>query len=93
MRAVLSWTIWQRRWSWLFWTLGVCAFIVLSLSFYASFRGQAAQLNEVLNNLPQTARSLFTDNADFLSPEGFLSARLYYLLLPLLLVTLRDQEQ
>lgn len=88
MRAILSWTIWQRRWSWLFWALGICAFIILSLSFYASFRGQAAQLNEVLSNLPQAARSLFTDNADFLSPEGFLSARLYYLLLPLLLSVL-----
>ena len=85
MRAILRWTIWQRRWAWLFWTLGICAFIVLSLSFYASFRGQAAQLNEILDKLPQTARSLFTDNANFLSPEGFLSARLYYLLLPQLL--------
>ena len=85
MRAILSWTIWQRRFSWLWWTLGVCSFIVLSISFYASFKGQAQQLNDVLNNLPQTARSFFTDNSDFLSPEGFLSARLYYLMLPLLL--------
>lgn len=85
MIAVIKWTFWQRRWSTLWWAIGVAAFIFLSLSFYASFRDQAAQLNQVLDRLPAAARSLFTGNADFLSPQGFLSARVYYLMLPLLL--------
>ena len=85
MIAVIKWTLWQRRWSTLWWAIGVAAFIFLSLSFYASFRDQAAQLNQVLDRLPAAARSLFTGNADFLSPQGFLSARVFYLMLPLLL--------
>jgi len=85
MWSVLHWTFWQRRWSTLWWCLGVAAFIVLSLGFYASFRDQAAQVNEILNRLPTAARALFSDTGNFLTPEGFLSARLYYLLLPLLL--------
>ncbi|MEK7095962.1 MAG: ABC transporter permease subunit [Patescibacteria group bacterium] len=85
MIAVIKWTLWQRRWSTLWWAIGIAAFIFLSLSFYASFRDQAAQLNQVLDRLPAAARSLFTGNADFLSPQGFLSARVYYLMLPLLL--------
>jgi len=85
MIAVIKWTFWQRRWSTLWWAIGIAAFIFLSLSFYASFRDQAAQLNQVLDRLPAAARSLFTGNADFLSPQGFLSARVYYLMLPLLL--------
>jgi ABC-2 type transport system permease protein len=68
--------------------LGVSAFIALSLGFYASFRDEATQLNDVLNKLPATARALFSDTGNFLTPEGFLSARLYYLMLPLLLSVL-----
>jgi len=88
MRPILRWTLWQRRWPTLWWCLGVAAFIFLSLSFYASFRGQAAQLNQILDHLPATARSLFAGNSDILSPQGFLSARVYYLMLPLLLSVL-----
>ncbi|HCM52182.1 TPA: hypothetical protein DIS56_03585 [Candidatus Saccharibacteria bacterium] len=85
MWAVLHWTFWQRRWSTLWWCTGVSSFIILSLSFYASFRDQAVQLNEVLSRLPNAAHALISDTTDFLTPEGFLSARLFYLLLPLLL--------
>lgn len=85
MWPVLHWTFWQRRWSTLWWCLGVAAFIVISLGFYASFRDQANQLNEVISHLPDAARSLISDSGSFFTPDGFLSARLYYLLLPLLL--------
>lgn len=85
MRPIIRWTLWQRRWPTLWWAIGVAAFIFLSLSFYASFRDQAAQFNQILDRLPAAARSLFAGNSDILSPQGFLSARVYYLMLPLLL--------
>lgn len=86
MKPILTWTLWQRRASIVWWSLGVAFFVVLTLAFYASFRDQAAQLNQVLDRLPSAARSLFAgDNSSLLSPEGFLNARLYYLMLPLLL--------
>lgn len=83
--SVVHWTVWQRRWSTIGWCAGVAGFIVLSLGFYGSFRDQAAQLTQVLEKLPSAAQALFSDTGDFLTPEGFLSARLFYLMLPLLL--------
>src|SRR3970040_767608 len=88
MRAIARWTIRQRRWSMLIWCVGVTAFIALNLLLYPTVRDQAAQLNQVLENLPQASRSLFSDSAYLLSPTGYLSTRVYYLLLPLLLSVL-----
>lgn len=86
MQVVAKWTLWQRRSSIFWWTLGTIGFIALSIGFYASFRGQADQLNAVLDKLPPTAKSLFAGGtSSFLSPDGFLNARLFYLMLPMLL--------
>ena len=83
--AVAYWTIKARRWSIFWWCLGVSAFIAINLAFYPTFRDQATQLNQVLNHLPATTRALFSDTGNFLTPGGFLSARLFYLMLPLIL--------
>ncbi len=85
MRAIIRWTIWLRRWSVIWWCLGVAGFIALNLSFYPTFRSQAVQLNQFLSHLPATTRALFSDSNNFLTPAGFLTARLFYLLLPLIL--------
>lgn len=76
--------LWQRRWFILWWSLGITAFVVLNLSFYPSFKDQAAELNESFANLPEGVVDLFSDTGDFLSPVGYLSSQVYYLLLPLL---------
>lgn len=85
MKTVLRWTIWQRRWSILWWSLGVGLFIFVNLIFYPTVRDQASQLNQSLEQMPDAARSLFTDTADFLSPIGYLSSQIFYLMLPMLL--------
>lgn len=85
MKTIIKWTIWQRRWSILWWSLGVGFFIFINLIFYPAVRDQASQLNQSLERLPDTARSLFTDTADFLSPVGYLSSQIFYLMLPMLL--------
>lgn len=85
MKTILKWTIWQRRWSILWWSLGVCVFIILNLIFYPSIRDQASQLNQSLERLPDAAKSLFSDTSDFLSPVGYLSSQIFYLMLPMLL--------
>jgi ABC-2 type transport system permease protein len=76
--------LWQRRWFILWWSLGITAFVVLNLSFYPSFKDRAVQLNESFANLPEGVVDLFSDTGDFLSPVGYLSSQIYYLLLPLL---------
>ena len=87
MIPIIKWTLYQRRWSVFWWSLGIAVVIILNLSLYPSFQDQAA-LNEQLENLPEAARSLFTDTGDFFSPEGYLSSQVFYLMLPLLMSVL-----
>ncbi|HVS79243.1 MAG TPA: ABC transporter permease subunit [Candidatus Saccharimonadales bacterium] len=85
MRPVARWTIWQRRWSIFWWSFGVLFFIFLTLIFYPTIKHQSAQLDKSFDQIPQTAKQLFTDTNDIFSPVGYLSSQIFYLLLPLLL--------
>lgn len=85
MKPLIKWGLWQRRWSIMWWSIGLVAFIALELSVYSSIKSQATQLNAALEHMPSTARSLFGASSDLFSPVGYLSSRLFYLLLPLML--------
>ena len=82
MKPVINWTLRSRRWSLLWWSIGIIAFVALELSVYPSVKNQAQQLNELLDKLPNTVRSLFGAD-DLFSPVGYLNSGLFYLLLPL----------
>ena len=63
--------------------------VALIVLIYPTFRGQAHQLDQSLTQqIPQAARSLFTDTQDIFSPEGYMSSQLFYLTLPLILTIL-----
>lgn len=83
--AIVRWTLWQRRWSTFWWSVGSAAFIALVIIAYPPFRDQAAALNQSLDQLPQAVKSLVSDSNDFLSPVGYMSSNAYYLVLPILL--------
>jgi ABC-2 type transport system permease protein len=85
MMAIIRADFWQRRWSLLWWSLGVALLVGMDTLLYRSIKGEAAQLGEALAHMPKAIGALFADNADFISQSGFLSGRVYYLLLPLLL--------
>lgn len=85
MNALIRWTFRQRKWSVIWWSVGIIAFILLSLVFYPTFKNQTAQLNQSLDQIPQTAKQLFTDTSDLFSPLGYLSSQVFYLMFPLLL--------
>jgi ABC-2 type transport system permease protein len=85
MLTIIRWELWQRRWALVWWSIGAAVLIGLDMLLYLSVKDQSAELAQVYKNLSPTFRALFSDNADFLSAAGFLSARVYYLLLPLLL--------
>ena len=85
MKPIVRWTLRQRRWSILWWCVGILAFIFVNLVFYPTFKDQASQFNKTFEQMPQTARQLFTDTGDFFSPVGYLSSQVFYLMLPLLL--------
>ena len=87
MKSTLSivwWELWQRRWFMCWWAIGIALYMVLVISVYPSFKDQAADLNKSLEQLPDAAKALFSDTPDFLSPVGYLSSQIYYLVLPLI---------
>lgn len=88
MKPIIHWNIRERRPTIIGWAAGIGAYISLNMAVYGSIRGQAQILNNVLQNLPVTARALISDSSDFLSPIGYLSSKLYYLMLPLLFTVL-----
>lgn len=85
MIPVLRWTIWQRRWSVVWWSVGVVALIFINMIFYPSFRDQAAELQKSFENLPDTAVQLLGGSTDFFSPIGFMNSQIFFLTLPLIL--------
>ncbi|HSW98384.1 MAG TPA: ABC transporter permease subunit, partial [Candidatus Saccharimonadales bacterium] len=76
---------WQRRWSLLWWGVGVAALVGIDMLLYRSIKSDTAQLEQVYNSLPTGVRYLFSDSGNFLSPAGYLSGRVYYFLLPIVL--------
>lgn len=88
MRPVIKWTLWQRRWSTLWWAVGIASFILITLVFYPSFKDAGVQLQKSFESLPKAALGLFGGSADFFSPVGYLNSQIFFLLLPLLLTML-----
>ncbi len=84
MRGIVRWGLWQRRWFTAWWMLGIFAFIFINLIFYPSFRDQAAEFEQTFQQIPETAKALLSDTGDFLSPAGYLSSQVFYLMMPLL---------
>jgi ABC-2 type transport system permease protein len=85
MMPIIKWTLWQRRWSAFWWSLGVSAFIFINMIFYTSFRDQAAELQKSFESLPDKAVQLAGGSTDFFSAIGFLNSQIFFLSLPLLL--------
>lgn len=85
MLPIIKWGLWSRRWSTMWWCIGVISLIGINVLFYPSFRDQTAQLEQSFSQIPDAAKALFTDTGDFLSPVGYLSSQIYYLMLPLIL--------
>lgn len=82
---LVRWEIKQRRVSIIWWVVGILAFMTLNLAVYPTFKDQGAALDQATSQLPESAKALFTDTADFFSPIGYLSSQIYFLMLPLLM--------
>lgn len=86
MKPIFIWELRQRKSYFFWWTVVTISLITLLLLIYPSIHSQAAQLNKVLNQLPEALRTLKTggSNVDIASPIGYLNSQLYYLTLPLI---------
>jgi ABC-2 type transport system permease protein len=87
MWAVVKWTLWQRRWSMFWWSIGIVSLVSMTLAFYPTIHDQATQLNKSFGNFSDSTLALF-GGTDFFSPVGYLNSQLIYLMLPLLLIIL-----
>lgn len=87
MMSIVKWTIWQRRWSMLWWSIGIVSLVIVTLAFYPTIHDQAAQLNKSFGGLSNSTLALF-GGTDFFSPVGYLNSQLVYLMFPLLLAIL-----
>lgn len=85
MKVVIRWTLQQRRWSIVWWSVGMCGILLLTMVFYPSFRDQAAELQKTFQDLPAAALQLVGGSADFFSPIGFLNSQIFFITLPALL--------
>ena len=85
MNHIARWTLWQRRWTIFWWCAGILFFVFLTLIFYPTIKHQSVQLDKSFNQIPQTAKQLFTDTSDIFSPIGYLSSQVFYLMFPLLI--------
>lgn len=85
MSAIIRWTLWQRRWSAMWWSIGVVGFVLINMLLYPSFKDQAAELEKSFTDLPPAAVQLFGGSTDFFSPVGFLNSQIFFIMLPLLL--------
>lgn len=85
MNPIVKWTVWQRRWSIFWWSIGISFFMFINMIFYPTFKDQAAELQKTFDSLPDSALQLFGGSSDFFSPVGFLNSQIFFIMLPLLL--------
>ncbi len=85
LRNVYLKTLRDRRRSLVGWAIGIAAFNAFSVAFWPSVRDSAAEFRELIQNLPESIRSLVGVSAlDITTPEGYLNGRVFALVVPLL---------
>lgn len=87
LRNLFGKTLFERRRSMIWWTLGVATLIVIIVAFYPTIRDNDA-MGKLLESMPKEMLALagISDAAALTSPEGYLQGRLFSMLLPLLLL-------
>jgi ABC-2 type transport system permease protein len=77
----------DRRWSTLWWALGLVGLTLFTVALYPSIKDQPS-IEELLANLPDAFRSAigYQPSVPLSSPAGYLQARLFSTLAPLLAV-------
>ena len=70
----------------LWWSVGMVGLVLLTVSFYPAFKDQGQTLNDLLDQMPEAVRSMigYDERIPLTSPAGYLNARLFALLAPVL---------
>lgn len=91
MKDVIFWELRRRQITILWWTIGSIVLVSVILMVFPSIRDQAAQLDQVINKLPEGVRGLKAGGNASVSlddPVSFLNSQLFYATLPILWILL-----
>lgn len=86
MRSILSKTLFDRRWSLLWWGVGFALLTTAIISIYPSVRN-SPEVDELTRRLPAGLKALIGERS-LTSPVGYVQSRLFQLMVPLLLLVL-----
>ena len=78
--SILTKTIYEKRWTILFWSLGVIGMALLMMGFYHSFQ----DFDQVLKNLPKSFQSFIGNIASLKTVPGYVSQQVFAFRIPLL---------
>jgi ABC-2 type transport system permease protein len=79
---IISKTIHEKRWTLLFWSIGVTAMALLMMGFYHSF--SQGGLGQVYENLPKTFQGLVGNLESLKTVPGYVSQEIFSLRIPML---------
>lgn len=91
MKDVLFWELKRRRAAIIWWTVGSIAMMAMIIALYPSIRDQAAQMNQVINQLPPELRGLKSGGSGTVNvgdPLEFLNSQLLYATMPMIWIIL-----
>lgn len=85
--SVYAKTLWERRRSTLWWTVGLVLLSVATIAFYPSIRNDAQSFDELVDSMPEGLLAAFNidDSTSLTTPSGFINSRLYSGIGPVLL--------
>lgn len=91
MFEIIKWELERRKVTIFWWTIGSIVLTATILTLYPPIRDQAAQMNQVINQLPPELRNLKAggiNKIDVGNPEQFLNSQLFYATLPIIWIIL-----
>jgi ABC-2 type transport system permease protein len=79
LRSVFGKTVWERRTSIWWWLIGLVALAAGTIAFWPTVETGGDAMQGMMDAIPSELLAMFgiTDPSSLLTPEGFLSARLY----------------
>lgn len=85
MIKTFLWELSRRKMFALWWSIGVSVLVSITVLSFLAIKDEAAQLNQALSGIADTAGSFF-GGSDLFSPIGYLSSQIYFILLPILVI-------
>jgi ABC-2 type transport system permease protein len=85
LRSVLTKTIRDAARGLAWWSLGLLGFVLITVGFWPSVR-DSPELAQFARNAPEVLKAFTGGQLDFTSPVGYLEARVFALVAPLLLL-------